>query len=209
MNSENIIHFTRQDSELESEQERRRYFRIEEDIILLCREVEQEDVPEHTCLEEIPDDPFAMSAMLELLTQESRGVLRRFEREQPDIADFLKIMDRKIDLIGRIIMTRETARTEYATQKVNLSASGLAFNTEKPCTPGQVLELKIVLMPSMIGVVAYGRVIDCRKSVEQTSSPYQIAVDFVGLCERDRELLIRHVVKRQLQQLRSRRQTTG
>ncbi len=193
----------------EAEKERRRYFRVEEQVILSFREIAPKDIPDVTEFRELPElpcNPFALASSLELLSQESRSLLRRFERESPDIAECLRIIERKIDLIGRVFMSRESDLAECPPQEVNLSASGLSFATDQTYEPGQVLEIKMVLLPNMIGVIAYGRVIYCRRNSTPAGPPYRLAVDFIGLCDQDRELLIRQVIRRQSQLLRNKKQ---
>lgn len=188
------------------EKERRRYFRIEDEIILFFREIAPDDIPVNRSPPDFPLDSFALSAGLDLLTQESRKLLRKIERDSPDIGDFLKILERKIDLVGRAFLSYEANLPEQTAQRVSLSASGLSFDAEDPYVPGKVLELKMVLQPNWVGLIAYGRIVYCKKNDAGSELPYQISVDFVGLCDSDRELLIRHVVRRQLHQLRNKKQ---
>ncbi|MVF20596.1 PilZ domain-containing protein [Methylocaldum sp. BRCS4] len=190
----------------DAEKERRRYFRIEDEIILFFREIAPDEIPDNRSPRDFPLDSFALSASLDLLTQESRKLLRRIEKDSPEIGDFLKVLERKIDLIARAFLSYEANLPEQTTQGVSLSASGLSFDVEKPYAPGKVLEIKMVLPPDLIGLIAYGRIVYCKKNGPDSELPYQISVDFVGLRDSDRELLIRHVVRRQLQQLRNKKQ---
>ena len=136
----------------QAEQERRRYFRIEEQVILTFREVPFEEIPAVTELRELPElpcNPFALTSSLELLSQEARSLLRRIEREDPDIADCLRVIERKVDIIGRTLMSRESDLTECPPKEVNLSASGLSFATDQTFDSGSVLEIKMVLLPNL------------------------------------------------------------
>ena len=182
--------------------ERRRYFRIKDDIILFHKEVSPEDVPELEAYQEHTVDSFSLSSRLDLLTVESRSLLRKVEREHPETADFLKVMEQKIDLLARALLAKDTEWVDQPTRCVSLSASGLAFEADVGFPLGSVLELKMILPPALIGILSYGRVVYCNYNRNTDSPGFNIAVDFVGLRERDRDLLIRHVVKRQLQQLR-------
>jgi hypothetical protein len=190
----------------DAEKERRRYFRIEDEVILFFREIAPDEIPDNRSPRDFPLDSFALSASLDLLTQESRKLLRKIERDSPEVGNFLKVVERKIDLIARAFLSYEANLPEQCTQRVSLSASGLSFDVDKPYVPGKVLEIKMVLQPDLVGLVAYGRIVYCKKNVPDSELPYQISVDFVGLRDSDRELLIRHVVKRQLQQLRNKKQ---
>jgi len=185
--------------------ERRRYFRIEDEIILFFSEIAPEEIPDGETYQESPLDTFALSARLDLLTVESRSQLRKIEREYPPVADFLRSLEQKIDLIAQAVLSADEQVQGQPTRRVSLSASGLAFEAERGFDLGSMLELKMVLPPSLVGIVTYGRVVYSRYQPNGDSRGYQVAVDFAGLRERDRELLIRHVVKRQLQQLRDQR----
>ncbi|SMF95440.1 PilZ domain-containing protein [Methylomagnum ishizawai] len=192
-----------------TERERRRYFRIEEQVILSFKEISPREIPDLAGFQEItelPCNPFALASSLELLSQESRFLLRKIERDAPDIAEALRIIERKVDLVTRVFMSREPDLAECLPQEINLSASGLSFSIDQTYDPGRVLEIKMVLLPNMVGVIAYGRVIYCRRNVTLAGQPYRVGVDFIGLSDRDREMLIRHVVRRQSQILRGQKQ---
>lgn len=189
--------------------ERRRYFRIDDEIILFLREIAADQVPESETFQEHALDSFSLSSKLDLLSLESRANLRKIEREHPAVADFLKSLEQKIDLIARALLSSETDLASQPTKHVSLSASGLAFDTDAGLRVGNVLELKMILPPALVGIVAYGRVVYCKQNRGENLPPFHIAVDFIGLRERDRELLIRHVVKKQLQQLRDKKQDLG
>lgn len=185
--------------------ERRRYFRIEDEIILFFSEISPDEVPDSDRYQESPLDNFALSARLDLLTAESRSQLRKVEREHPVVADFLKCLEQKIDLIAQALLSSDEELKGQPTRRVSLSASGLAFEAERGFDLGAMLELKMVLPPSLVGILTYGRVVYSRYHPAGDNNGFQVAVDFAGLRESDRELLIRHVVKRQLQQLRDQR----
>jgi len=185
--------------------ERRRYFRIDDEIILFFREIPADQVPQGETFQEHAVDPFSLSSRLDLLTVESRAHLRRIERDYPAVADFLKVLEQKIDLIVQALLSSETDLASQPTSRVSLSASGLAFDSGTGFKVASVLELKMILPPALVGITAYGRVVYCKQNRDEKLPPFHTAVDFIGLRERDRELLIRHVVKKQLQQLRDKK----
>jgi len=63
---------------------------------------------------------------------------------------------------------------------------------------GDVIELKFILSPSQAGIHCYSKVVNCRSVGEG----FNVAVEFVELPEEDRELLIRHVVQKQINNIR-------
>ncbi len=184
--------------------ERRRYFRIEDEIVLVYRPVSPEDVPDPENFPQQMADQFSVTSTLEFLTQESQAQLRSIQREYPEVAGFLQTLERKIDVLAQALLTRNNPLLDQPTRKVNLSAAGLAFDTEQAMSEGSMLELKMVVPPALVGIMTFGRVVYCRKN--EGGTDYRVGVDFLSMREQDREFLIRHVVKRQLSKLREQKQ---
>ncbi len=187
------------------QQERRRYFRIDDEIILIFKEVGQGAIPdpENFKNEEILD-AFSLSSALDFLTQESRVQLKKLERRQPEAADVIKNLERKIDLIAQTLLVNETQPSDRSTQKVNISAAGIAFDADSALEPDAVIQLKMILPPSLVALMTYGKVVYCKTNSNEASFGHRIGVDFLSLGEQDRELLIRYIVKRQIQQIKNR-----
>lgn len=185
--------------------ERRRYFRIDDEIVLSYQRVQNHEVPEQNAFREHEPDVFGLASHLELLSVESASLLRRIEREDPVLGDYLRLQEQKIDLIVRAMLANEEEFRLSPAQRVNLSAAGLSFLCADEFAAGAVLELKLILPPALIGIRAYGRVVYCRYRGSEAPS-YQVGVDFIGLKDQDRDLLIRHIIKKQSQQLREHRQ---
>ncbi len=192
------------------ESERRRFFRIEDEIILFYKEIGSEEVPDVDGFKEEIVDSFSLSSALNHLSFDSSVLLKKIERTQPEVGDFLKIIEKKIDLISHASLLKDTQLTEKSIQSINISASGLAFDSNHSLETGTILELKLLLPPSLLAMVTYGKVVYCKKTDTGTgaTSSYHIGVDFFKLREQDRELLIRHVVKKQIKQIRDEKENS-
>ncbi len=187
--------------------ERRRFFRIDDTINLFYKIVDKETV---TALSHVSDDVLSncsLAAALDALSQEAHIIGARLEKSQPELFEYLKVMDTKINLVAQVVMMQGNNFGEHDTRNVNLSASGLAFETEEPLKAGEFLEIRIMLTSCMAVIVAYGKVIYCKKNEQKSDFPYYVGVDYVNMKENDRELLIKHVVKKQMQQIRESKQS--
>ncbi len=184
-------------------EEKRRYFRINDTINLLHKIIDENALIR---LSHVSNDVLSncsLTAALDVLSQEARLLVPRLERRDPELFEYLKIMDTKINLIAQAISLQNEQFSEHDTREVCLSATGLAFSNEVPIKEGELLELRMFLTSCMAVIVAYGRVVQCKDiSQENPQRPFSICVEYVNMKEDDRELLIKHVVKRQLQQLR-------
>lgn len=184
-------------------EEKRRYFRVNDTINLLHKIIDENALDK---LSHISNDVLSncsLTSALDVLAQEARMLMPRLERRDPEMFEYLKIMDTKINLIAQAITIQDEQFSEHDTREVSLSATGLAFSNEVPIKEGELLELRMLLTSCMAVIVAYGRVVQCKDiSQDNPQRPFAICVEYINMKEDDRELLIKHVVKKQMQQLR-------
>ncbi|SHE23450.1 PilZ domain-containing protein [methanotrophic endosymbiont of Bathymodiolus puteoserpentis (Logatchev)] len=183
--------------------ERRRFFRIDDEINLFYKKVDSAAIRKYSEVSNELLSHCSLAATLDVLNQESQIIFNRIERNNPDIADYLKVMDSKINLIARTVLMDGTDLVNEQTRNVSLSASGVAFECEELISEGEFLEIKLLLTSSMAVIVSYGNVVYSRKNPDpKADMAYIVGVAFSEMKEQDKELLIKHVVKRQMQQIR-------
>ncbi|WP_031432665.1 PilZ domain-containing protein [Methylomarinum vadi] len=192
---------------MNSEQkERRRFFRIEDTVNLFYKRVDEKMV---TALSHVSDDVLSncsLAAALDAMSQEARIVGSRLEKNEPELFEYLKILDSKIHLVAQAVMMQGNEFGEHDSRNVSISASGLAFEVDEALHPGEFLEIRMMLTSCMAVIVAYGKVIHCKRNVAGGDFPFYVGVDYVNMKDDDRELLIKHVVKKQMQQIRESKQ---
>ncbi|MDO9140696.1 MAG: PilZ domain-containing protein [Methylobacter sp.] len=187
-------------------EERRGFFRIDDEINLFYKKVDEATVTEPHRISGNMLNNCSLSTAMGLASQESTVLLRRIEKDLPDVADYLKLMDSKFELLAQAIMMQSFEVKESETRNVNISATGIAFDCEDELKEDDYLEVKLLLASSLAVVVTYGRVVFCKKSTSNDRQhPYFVGVDFINMSEEDRELLIKYVVKKQLQQIRDKK----
>lgn len=189
---------------MEKTENRRRYFRIDDVVDLNYRLIDEQDVTESSS--RMTDNILSectLATALEYVSQESARLLYRIDKSQPDIAHCIKLLDKKIDLLTQAIMMQGGEPDKKKSCEINLSASGLAFGCEKALDIGVFLELRMSLVSIGAVIITCCQVIQCKKNPSADGRPpFQISVNFVNMTEEDKELLIKHMVKRQMQQIR-------
>jgi len=188
------------EAETKGGREQRRYFRIDDEISLGYRKLDPSRSPRGTAFSPDLLENHSLSSSLDLLTEEAKPSLRKLERSNPDAAECCKILETKISLLARMLVRQELRRDGQKERKVNLSAAGVAFACEEEFQPGDLLELKMLLPSTMTVIVTKGKVVHCTEN-DDPAHPYTVAVDYRDLKKEDREALVKHVVKRQLQQV--------
>ena len=186
----------------------RSYFRIDDRAKLTYRLVSEAELPE--LIERLKTGAgsnFTVMSSFTSMSQQMLVQLRRIEGASPDVAACIKILDRKLNILGRAFLLQEENVSNQPSKAINISAGGIAFNSAESYEKGTVLELKMLLLPDMTGMVIYGEVVGCTKDEEadDVDEPYILRLFFSGIREPDRDLLIRHVLKRQGEWLRKRR----
>ncbi len=187
-----------------AQQERRRFFRIEDTVNMIYKVIDEQTI---SAISHVSDDVLSscsLASALDSLSQEGRILAARMEKNNTELFEYLKILDTKISLLAQSVMMQGSHFEEHDTRNVNISASGLAFETEDELKVGQFLEIKIMLTSCMAVIVAYARVVYCRNN-EGGDFPYFVGIDYVNMKDEDRELVIKHVVKKQMQQIRDKK----
>lgn len=187
-------------------EDRRDFFRIDDEVSLFYKKIDEKRVTEPHNISDNILTSCSLSTALEMVSQDSAVLLHRLEKNQPDLAEYLRVIDSKIDLIAQAIIMQGFQVKEKDTRNVNVSATGMAFNCEVALKPGSYLEIKMMLVSCMTVIVTYGRVVYCKSNQSDDSQyPYFVGIDFINMKDEDREMLIKYVVKKQLQQIRDKK----
>jgi hypothetical protein len=186
--------------------ERREYFRIDDSIQVSYRLVDAASVPVDIDAR-LQNDRFSVMTRLQAISQHLSAAFHRIEQRDPDVADYLKALDQKIDLLGQSFLAEEQDLLGQPSRSVNLSAGGLAMDVVEKLTVGDMVEIKLLLLPSYTGVLAYGEVV----GVDEVSNPqkgynYHVRINFSLIRSSDQDALIRHIMRRQGEMLRQRRE---
>ena len=192
----------------EDSSERRNFFRIDDSVSMSYRRISEHELDDRIDkIEKEVEGNFTVMGSIASINQSMAGIMHRIEGDEPDIADYLKAINNKIDILGRALLSSDNELTQQPAQPVNLSASGLAFYTFKPIDAGTILELRLLLMPSFTGIITFGEVVGCDRMDDSVEGfNYFTRVNFMHMREKDRDLLICHVIKRQGEFLRKRRE---
>jgi hypothetical protein len=188
--------------------ERRNFFRIDDTVRLSLRVLSADELED--CLDRLDHGlagNFTVMSGIASITAETTLGLRRIEKRDPELAAYLRAIDRKIELIGRALIAHEPELSAEQAVPVNLSAGGMCIGVDQGFAPGTPIETRMLLLPSLSGLVIYGNVVESSPvAAERTGGRFEhlTRIEFTHIREQDRELLIRHLLRRQSAQLRDR-----
>ncbi len=186
--------------------ERREFFRIDDSIRLSYRVIGAHEVP-LDIEERVHNDRFSVITRLQAISQNLSASFHRIEQRDPDVADYLKALDDKITLLGQAFLSEEGELLGEPSRDVNLSAGGLAMDVAEALAVGDRVEIKLLLLPAYSGVLAYGEVVGVEASAQPDGDfPHHVRINFTLIRDVDRDALIRHIMRRQGEMLRKRRE---
>ncbi|MCU7842962.1 MAG: PilZ domain-containing protein [Candidatus Thiodiazotropha sp. (ex Monitilora ramsayi)] len=189
--------------------ERREFFRIDDSVQVSYHTIPASELPA-SIDDRLQNDRFSVMTRMQVISQHLSASLHRIEQRDPDVADYLKALDEKINLLGQSFLAEESDLLGQPSRSVNLSAGGLAMDIAEPLAIGDHIEIKLLLLPSYTGVLAYGEVVGLEASQEADSDyPHHVRINFTLIRDTDQEALIRHIMRRQGEMLRQRREQQG
>lgn len=177
--------------------DRREYYRIEDTLALEFRPLREDEIQSQEVLQ---DDSalFNLLSDLHLTDFESQHLLRHIHERDRPLASYLKVMNKRIDLIAQAL-TQSLLREIGPARRVTLSEGGINFRDDQPLPVGQALALKIVLLPQGLGLLLRAKVTHCQ---QQAEGDYEIGTEFDILGDAQRQLLARHILQRQASERR-------
>ncbi len=182
--------------------ERRRYYRIDEELDLFYQAIGASELDDR--LEDFWSNEHAFSIRNNYNFQIEQHIADRhkIENTMPELARYLKVLEEQIERLTDKLIGDENDES-MTRKKVSLSAQGIAFNDDGAPPDGELIELRLKLLPSGLRLVIIARVILVETESDQGCGGNRISLDFEHLHEADREILIKHIHGKQMEKLSS------
>ena len=183
--------------------ERRRFFRIDDEVALALLPVGAAD--EDARIDDFWQNQHAYSIRNNYNFQIEQHIadFNRIEKRMPELARYLRVLERQIDRITeKLAVGDDDALLDR--KRVNISAQGLLYRVDDPPSAGALAELTLKLLPSGLRLVIMARVVQVEaEDDDESDGAYRVALDFEHLHEADREILVKHIHGRQMDSLSS------
>lgn len=182
-------------------QDRRRFFRLDDRLQLSMRRVEDAE-------RGVIRSARAADAMVEI-DRRLKVLIASARVQAPAVAELAELLNRKLDhVIETLQLSEELAqRAAYREYEINLSACGASLQLNEHFEPGERLVLDILFPPGDQRLQVMAGVVRCPA---KDGGGYVLYLDFAGISDEDQEFLIQYIVRRQgqlLQQMREQRDT--
>lgn len=176
------------------EPERREYFRVEDHLILRYCAIAPDSVGRQPAESHFDNgEVFGLMRELREIDHENNNVLRALAEHHRELGQYLKGLNRKIDLVALALAGLDRDPMAQAPRSVSISEMGIAFVADEPLAIGTTLALELVLLPQRIGLAVYGEVV-----ANRDEEPARSVISFLQLRDSERQVLARHVFQVQV-----------
>lgn len=178
-------------------EQRRSYFRIDENIALEYKEVDQHTANQQDVEKLYPDSAaLALHGELKKIDSENTQLLYQLKNGNRALGDYLHNLNRKIELLAQQLMSEhKPPALTHITRQVNLSEGGIAFGSSKPIAPDSYVALRLTFLPSYAGLVVFAKIIRCELC---KAGDYQIAAKFYRAKEAQLQIVGQQIMRAQL-----------
>ena len=179
---------------------KRSFFRIDVMVPFSYRVIPAEEADLHP-LPDDPDEEFIETHFLNNLHQIDQSLQQAIEELSSvdnRLAAALLALNSKINMSFKVV--DKTRLTRLLPQvRINLSGSGLAFDTHQPVRPGDKIDLLLQPLPYEAPIITRSRVVGIRPP-EDPSYPQRVAVAYENISEEDRRKLLFFIHQKELEE---------
>ncbi len=183
--------------------ERRQYYRIDDSAVFTYQVVKNStdnDLNKH----KKPSAAFEMIELFSQMNQQMGVTLGRISEHSADVANYLKNLDNKIELLAHLYLFKDNESNLEPHRDINLGAGGLAFGSDEKLPQGTLLNMDMILSTDLLCLHLTGRVIQISKETKG-NFPYRISVGFIDILDMEVDQISKHLMRLQAEQLRAQR----
>lgn len=182
--------------------ERRRYFRIEDNIGVRYELLRDEEVADRQAA--LFRGEFEGNNQLHSAERQLQLLIDKLRVQNPEFAEAIHLLNTKFNALKDDLPSQRELRPTVT--RASISACGVSFDVDEQFRPGDKMYFDITLLPTDLHVHTIAQVVHCKP----TENPHEwnLSVDFLGLSEVNEELMVQHIVKRQGRLLAEQRKNT-
>ena len=170
--------------------ERRECFRVDKDVIFDVQPVDAQTAKEgNPCGLEKEGPSWQSLNELAVIDQNLQAASAAVATKSATLSRCLSLLNQKLDLIAR--HTLFSSYQHLPQSRINLSAEGIAFKSERPFYKDSFVILRMIFLPSFAPVITFAQIIRC----ESRDNSYNVAAKFFRQDAQQQQLIAKHLLK--------------
>ncbi len=183
--------------------DKREYFRLSDQISVAYKVVTKNDLEEHNALDFFTSDPnFHLLRDIYELEIESAEIIRNISDSNRQLGSFLHNLNKRVELLSQGIRNVTEVSDYSSSSDTQISEAGVSFISDDLLKEGELLALKLLFLPSMLGLSCFAVVRYCR--LIEDGDTYRSGVEFIDPDYATQKILGRHIIRRQSEERRMR-----
>lgn len=176
--------------------ERRSYFRIEDDVLLRYQAIDKSTALANQIPQQYIDDPsYSLMHEIQKIDQEYSPHLHSIAEHNRDLEIYLKSINKKIYAIAAHFADTIKPVTDQLPNTITLSEGGLSFRSHVEHAHDGYLAIQVSFLSLHQTIVLFCKIINCSPI---PGNGYNVAVSFVQLSDYDRQVIAKHIMQVQL-----------
>lgn len=182
--------------------ERREFYRVSSKAAIEMTLLNQGDLLQGE--EFILPPEYQMLNEFRSMNSDSSAILRKIQDDDKNIGNYLKHLNKKLDLLASTIASNLSPINEQTIQQIDISEGGMKFLGEDVIGTDSSIALKLTLLPDNLIFSFKGIVKTCdkKKSSRGNFTGHLIHVEFIDVDPSDQHLLSKYVFQQQRRQLK-------
>jgi len=179
------------------ESNRRNFYRIKDTAVVEIHPSQGQD--SFADLVQLPAQ-YQLISDFQLLDVEAQSLLGGIQEKDRSLAAYLRLINRKLDALSRTLALVNHPIDPDDLCEIDLSEGGLSLHWPTPLAPQSLVRIKLILVPSYVGLLVRGKVLTC----EARDKGFDLHLEFVELDDQQRQLIARHILRKQQEERRQR-----
>lgn len=182
-----------------SESDRRDFFRFDDSLTLNVRVLDQESIDSITSDFDGFRSRYCMKSHIQNQSNNRIPQLMRIRSRDSEIATYVEHLEQQIAFLAERLdqISRVSEEGIEISGQVNISATGIRFDSHIPLNVGDVVDIRMLLSTQNIQVVVLGSV---QRAEDQANGKHTISVHYTHIHAEDIEIIVQHLAK--LQQIK-------
>tara|TARA_R110002050_G_scaffold9504_1_gene33085 strand:- start:223146 stop:223745 length:600 start_codon:yes stop_codon:yes gene_type:complete len=187
--------------------DRRNFFRINDTVYIDITELNYDEITHVASAIKNPpltDNESQEKRQLSTIQASLTHLFEQINHTDRQVARALRLLDDKISIVTHMVQRQQNSTDSRTMVESNLSGGGIAFMTDHQYISKATLDLRIELQPSGTIIHTIANVIACDKHYDAPKhAPYYLRLVFTHMSEYDRNFLVKHILSRQAETLRT------
>jgi hypothetical protein len=186
---------------MDKQENQRQGFRINDRVALLVRRIKNEELQQlNTCFESRRRE-LAQAPDSDPIADYKKFSLAQVQKRCPEAYAYIDYLEEKLKKLERSQRACESVLPILPSDLVNISASGIQFQSEEQWVENDMLEIALRLFPSLAALLCFAKVTRCEAIADAQLRGWTIGATFTHIDARDQELLAGHIHRYQIDAL--------